>query len=372
MFKTFSTKNHLQWSLLTIFILTLFTGLSFNVSQLIPDIFTPVSILCMLLLLFGEKLSKGWTIFLSILFIFSNIVHYSHPAINLFTLAMFICFYLVKKENLKHFVKWNKIILVSGLLALSFLILPLTNYSYNRHFVYSESAYMFRLSRLMEMGIVEKYLNEHCKDKNYSLCSYVQAGNSGIFWNFLWSPQSPANQKGGWEAHRKEYQDLIHDILSDPKYIVLYIRKSIESSFQQFFTFDTGDAPVFSMDSPPGYQIRSHYPDDINQFISSKENEGLLNFKFLNQYQLIIILASLFFLISILFGNSLAGSNILFKSIIAFVFIALISNSIVCGVNSNITGRYQGRVIWLMPLISLLILSNFLDLTRLFKSFSKL
>src|SRR6266496_1010612 len=47
LFREFAYARYILWSQATIILLTLFTGVSFHVSQLIPDIFTPASMLCL-------------------------------------------------------------------------------------------------------------------------------------------------------------------------------------------------------------------------------------------------------------------------------------------------------------------------------------
>jgi hypothetical protein len=354
LFREFARSNYIFWSQAAIILLTLFTGISFHVSQLIPDIFTPISVLCLMVLLVTKKINKTGIVGISLLFVFSNIVHNSNSIINAVILFLFLPYYIFNKR-LKEAIKWQRVLLAACVILISLFIPPSTSYFYNKRFTYSEATFMFRISRLIEMGILQKYLNENCNDDKYSLCYYAK-NDPGKFWGFMWDPESPANKNGGWFAHKAEYESLMNEILSRPKYLKIFIIKSIEGTFEQFFSFSTGDARPYGIDSPPGTAVQRHFQTDINQFISSRQNTGDLDFKYLNQYQLIAVMISMLFLFAAVILQ-LPNQKLLFLLLFIMVM-ALLVNAAVCGVLSSVIDRYQSRVIWLLPLIAMLFISD--------------
>ena len=79
--------------LLCIAFLTFFTPASFNVSQLIPDIFAPVSILALGLLLFAGNMKKRDVVVTTVILVYALAVHNSHLFINVLLLLVFTIIY---------------------------------------------------------------------------------------------------------------------------------------------------------------------------------------------------------------------------------------------------------------------------------------
>ncbi|MEO5569821.1 MAG: hypothetical protein ABIT08_17820 [Bacteroidia bacterium] len=213
------------------------------------------------------------------------------------------------------------------------------------------------MEKLIEFGILEDFLKEHCNDQHYSLCDYKDKAE--LVWGFMWNYDSPANQNGGWKAHEKEYNQIIHDVLSEKKYLKIYIRKSIESAFFQFFTFETGDATKADAEGPPANAIDQCIHADLHSYWANKQVQGKLEFKTLNQLQLFIVFFSSLLILIVYYNKTLNDPELskikfLFNSLLLFLFF----NAIVCSNLSTIGGRYQSRVIWLIPLFTLIYISN--------------
>ena len=82
--KHFTPFRHLPLAHLLLLIgLTFATGLSVSVSQIMPDIFTPLAFLCIALLLFASGLSRWRLVFLFSCLFISLIAHNSHLLICL-------------------------------------------------------------------------------------------------------------------------------------------------------------------------------------------------------------------------------------------------------------------------------------------------
>ncbi|NTV84629.1 MAG: hypothetical protein HGA23_10075, partial [Bacteroidales bacterium] len=87
-------RSYLRNGLVIIIILSIFTSVSWTVSQLMPDIFTATAFLSALLIMIG-KYNRRTLIFLFFLYFLSVIMHMSHPV--LFSLLLIIVF-LIKKQ----------------------------------------------------------------------------------------------------------------------------------------------------------------------------------------------------------------------------------------------------------------------------------
>jgi hypothetical protein len=352
-----TVTNRLIWSQLIVILLTVFTGVSFHVSQIMADIFTAVSSLCLLLILFGKNLPKAALIFICILFYYSNICHQTHPVIMLLTLAVTGLFFFLRRKNIASLFRWKRYFLALGISAASWLTLPTANLVYLDKFIYSENTFMYRMSGLIEMGIMHLYLEEHCYERNYPLCQYERDTKGGMY-NFLWDENSPANLNGGWQAHKAEYTQLMNDIFSEPKYVKLFIRKSIEAAFQQFFSFESGETTSFSQGSAPYGACDWHFHADMRGFVNSKQNLKQLDFASLNQRQLMFVFLSLFILLGVILSTATTETNQTFRMIIITLIVILFVNAFMCSVFSIVVDRFQSRVVWLIPLFAMVIISN--------------
>ncbi|MFH0865561.1 MAG: hypothetical protein V1904_05175 [Bacteroidota bacterium] len=334
-----------------IIFLTLFTGISVNVSQLIPDVFTPVSLLCLLILLFGpsRKTTFGFIIFiyiLSLLVHFSNIIVHVAVLIVIFVLMVF---YKFKKKEFSF--KKSKILMISAILFFTICIVPTANYFFEGKFRFSKGTHVFMMNHLLETGILEDYLNNNCSSKNYKICNYKDS----LGWNFMWDEKSPLYLTGGWDANKDEYNSIIRDVLSKPKYLKVFAEKSVEYAFIQLFHFDMGDTPACKEDSPPYGQVNWRYNNRVREYVSSLQFNEKLNFSTQNFLQRIIIFLSVFLLIYLYIKQKLSQTHRRILLILIFFFII---HAFVCSTFSGICDRFQSRIIWILPFILILFLSE--------------
>ncbi len=205
------------------------------------------------------------------------------------------------------------------------------------------------MGRLIEMGILNEYLQENCDEKDFLLCEYKDQ----IIWGFLWGEESPLYKDGGWTGEHKEYKLILSDIFTTPKYLKKFLIHSFESSFKQFFNFETGDTPRL-VDKTPPYIITDYIAGQKMEYLSSKQANNRLDYSYLNNIEKYIVILSLF-LCFILFLIKIPRET---KANIFFILIALYLNAAIFGAFSGITSRYQSRVMWLLPLPVILALMN--------------
>ena len=82
----------------------------------------------------------------------------------------------------------------------------------------SRASPAFLIARLCETGILEKFLYQNCDPTDrYSLCAYRDKLPADAM-SFMWDPNSPLYQTGGWNANLDEYRGIIGQVLSTPRY----------------------------------------------------------------------------------------------------------------------------------------------------------
>lgn len=355
-----SKKSLNSYFLISIITLVFFTGYSFNVTILIPDIFTSLSILCVINLLFNKELKNYEKVILYALFIFSVITHFSNILIILLlTLIVFVINYRKSKKD-KYIISWKKINSIGISLIFSIFLIIFSNYYGGKGFVISNSSHVFIFNHLREIGLVKSFLEENCNPANkYKFCDYINDQTP----DFIWNPDSPLYKTGGWENNRHEYNEIITKIVTDPKNWEILSLKTVQYTFQQFFTFDT---EIHTQENKPGGpvygQMEWRFPRSMKAYLSSKQNTGQHNIKPLNIIHFAIGICSfgVLFLFSLGFLKKAKELEVLRF----IILIILLHNLLNCLITSNLSlviDRYQNRLIWLFPLFALIIFKHYIQ-----------
>ena len=337
--------------------LTLFTGFSYTVSIIIPDVFTSISVLCLVNLFLNKGLNKLQLVLISILFVFSICTQYSSIIIMFLLFLVFIFYFGLKKiKGEKVLLSYKRFLLSISLYLFCLLFIPSVNYLYTNQYKTSGASHVFIMNHLIETGVLNDYLKEKCDKNDFKICEYKDQ----LGWDFIWSPESPVQKTGGWQANKKEYQTIIEDVITTPKYFVQLLRKAIEYSFKQFFTFKVTISPPQLSSSPPFSQISWHFKDTVIEYMSSLQNGSKLNVDFLNALQQIVILVSIVILFVIILSKSLfAKLSFELKWLLVILLIHNLINSVVCSNFSTIDDRFQNRIVWLFPFCTIIIITKF-------------
>ncbi|MEP7263704.1 MAG: hypothetical protein ABI772_04370 [Bacteroidota bacterium] len=343
-------KSFLKFGLLTIIFLSMFTGLSWTVSQLMPDIFTSIGLLCATLILFGN-FKRAILILLHVLFFLSVAMHLSH--VLLFSVLLIAIFFFRNYILPKHdFPKRNFNISMLFLLTI-FSITTMGS-------AMSKSKHVFFIGAMVEHGIVKKYLYDNCDTKQYKLCAYKDSLPDRAY-KFVWDEKSPFYKIGGWKETRSEFNEIIYGTLTQPKYIWLHIKESFKATLSQLTQFKIGDGNGSFLKGTLLFErISKYFSRDLTSYSASKQNQSQLNL--LNYFNLlfsiIIILSLLLFLFFRLkFKNVFNGQ---LKSTTILFFIGVLFNAWDCGTFANAIDRLGCKMIWLISFTTIITLLKIL------------
>ena len=343
--------------LLAVGFVSLFTGFSYNVSILLPDIFAAISVLALVVLLLHHRLQWFEQIFIALIFVFSSCTQLSSlPVLGLllFSVAVFLLWRKIKKKNAS--VSFKRFVVVAVLTASTAVVIPTVHYLANGKYKISGGSHVFVMNHLIEQSILDEYLKENCTEKNYKLCAYKDS-IAYLGWDFMWAEKSPLYRTGGWEANEAEYNAIIRDILSTPKYRNKVFFKGVEYSLKQFFTFHTTVSPPLLEGSAPYGQIQWRLPDTAKEYISSRQSTNRLNLSLVNATELPVFIISLIITVLLLFSpaylQQLLPSE---KWLLALLLLYLISSAIMCANLSTVHARFQNRIVWLLPVAVALVL----------------
>ncbi|MFC2137849.1 hypothetical protein ACFLTE_06715, partial [Bacteroidota bacterium] len=278
---------------ITIILLCLTTGLAVYTSVILPDIFSSISILCLIFFITYDKVPKSIIVFMCILYIYTNISHLSNfTSSSIIVVSIIILSLLFRK--LKQFNLLNKkLILIVSLIVLCWLIQPLINYNYSGSFKTYKPTYILVTANLIQSNILIEFLEENCDKQEYDLCQYLDELN-GEFKRpptFVWNHNSPL-YKGGcleknwtncWYEKNEAYKLIILDMFKEPKYIIKLLKNTIKNTSKQLYTINLSTYSPMLKGSAQHFNIGKFFKRELYQYESAKQSERTLKFKILNK-----------------------------------------------------------------------------------------
>ncbi len=357
LFKYFTRlKDPALYSLFAVVLLSVFSSLPWIGGMLLADIFTPVTIFSLLILVFGKDIQKLDKVLLYVLFFLSNAMHMSHLLINLLLIISILFF-----SYLKYFKKTFELVSKKQMLILLFITLSGIAIMSS---AMSKSKHIFYMGRMVENGILKKYLDENCATKSYQLCAYKDSLPPNAD-RFLWDfENSPVYKLGGWKTTKEEFNTIISETFTRPEYIALHLKAAASNTLEQLTTFNLGEGNIAF---PKGTKLHERiglFTNDLDRYESSKQTKGeLLLFNQMNNIQLITVYVSLLLILIALFGID-KTRNRQFFLLSVFVLAGLFFNDMVCASLSTVANRFAVRVMWMIPLLLLLLIFDRLGQKR--------
>jgi hypothetical protein len=351
--------------LMIILVLSLFTGLSWTASQVMPDIFTPIAFLSLFLILFSD-VNRITRILLYLVFALSLSMHLSH--IILFSLVLLFIIFPGRMLFAESMTK-GKSIVVLALLAITICSVYPMRHPLNK------SKYITFMGAMVEQGIAQKYLHEYCGAKSYVMCRYKDSLDNYNGLQFLFNPKSPFNRLGGWAKDSElnnEFRDIVIGTLTSPKYIGLHITASLKQTAAQLTTFDICDGN-WSFNDTNGIiypLILKYVPGEAKSYYQARQSQvnfaGVGFLKIL--YRIVEGISVILLVIGLVrFRGLYAG---LYK-VAAWLFILIVLlNDWDLSTFSSVTDRYGCRIAWLIPFLAILGLFKWFDAKKNNQAFS--
>ncbi|MBC7553614.1 MAG: hypothetical protein H7257_06505 [Taibaiella sp.] len=338
--------------LLIVLLITSFTCVSWIAAFLMPDVFAGILLLSILLYLPNKKKNSFSGIVYLLIITLCIIIHNSHFLITAAFASLILVYALFTR---------NKILILrnTAMIAISvsfFFLVHFINDNNGNGFAFSKNSYQFMITKFAETGILKNYLDDNCDKKHFAICSFRNE-IPPVSWEFLWSDYSPPYRAGGWEAHRAEYEYIIHDVFNTAKYRNLFIQKSFIYSLRQLVTFNVPDVCTFhGPDSQPYRYIKLYFEDEIGAYISAKQNNGGFHGETCNIFYYVYFALSVAMLL-FLFPRLMTTEV---KFTYACVLIFLLVNAFVSATFSTVINRFQSRVFWVLPALNTILIVKYL------------
>lgn len=349
------------------------TGLSWYSGQLMPDVFSAILILSSLSIILRDRFSLINNSTDALIIIAAISFHNSHVVIAFLLAFTFVCMALLNHFQLIS-IPLNelnkKLKLLLGVFLIGAFTAPIVHYNYEGRFEYAKSSHVIILSKFAENGILKEYLQDKCKDpifaSDHKFCDCYENINGRIT-DFLYSPTSPLKIHKGWGRQSKEeYSFFIKDILSNPKYLKRTLSSSLQNIFSQLFSIKVGSGlRKYGEGTSTHYVMHHHFKGDAWNYDASLQNNKGLHPDSFDTINNVLCFGSILFSLYLISNPTLATKKQ--RMAVILILIAIVINSIASGGLHVCYDRFQTRVVWLLPLISLIIISNNKSIIKTFK-----
>ena len=232
------------------------------------------------------------------------------------------------------------------------LLMPTLTVPLAGSFSFKPGGPVFIFGRLVQDGIVGRFLDRHCPDAEYRFCAYKEDLPKSAD-DFIWGSGSPFWALGGWNS--PELDDEMRRIirLSLVELPALQVKEAAISAFEQFTAVRTGDGLDEYQAGTQG-DVKRFLPHLDAAFQAARQQQGQIDRAFFTALNLVhrpVALAGEALLV-LLLAWALWRRQPDLAWPAGFVLVALAGNAFICGVLSNPHDRYQSRIAWLALLVA--------------------
>jgi hypothetical protein len=231
------------------------------------------------------------------------------------------------------------------------------NYYIARTLAWTPGGMALSFGRMLQSGIVNKYLDAHCPDPYLRLCKYkdeLPRDADEFFWG------SPLFDKlGRFAGLNKEMKRIaVGALMENPG---LQLQSAVHDTLAQLVMVRTGEGVENVVWHTYGI-IKDHLPQIVPTMEAARQQErpdGLAHvFPELNKVHYPVALAAMALLPAIVLLAFLEVLPFVYGEFAVMCIVALLGNAFVCGALSNPHDRYGARMVWIAAFAVTLALSR--------------
>ncbi len=315
------------------------TTLPWLTAILLTDIFCGLGVFSLYLLLMrNDALSGPERIGLILLTAVSAATHSATIAVQMILLGCAALLWLLDRSRMS-FANLRRGAIA---LALGALMVFAANYVVARQVAWTPGGFALSFGRMLQDGIVNKYLDDHCPDPALKLCAYKnELPRDADMW--FWGSKL-FDRLGRFAGLGKEMEKIAVESLF--QYPALQIKTAAIAAAKQLTAVHTGEGVVYWV-WHTYFIVHDFTPQLEKNMWAARQQRGEISFSAINALQYPLALFSIallpFFLLLAKFNRIPPDV----AELTAFVTVTLLANAFVCGVLSNPHDRYGARVVWL-------------------------
>jgi hypothetical protein len=319
--------------------LSIFSTLPWLTSILLTDIFAGLAVLALyLLLLRANDLNGREQTGLVALIAVSVATHSATFAVLLTLLTAATLLSLVAPGRLPRRRLGNGALAI----ALGATLVFAANATVTKRLTWTPGGFALSFGRMLQDGIVKKYLDEHCPKARLVLCAYkdeLPRDADEWFWG-----SALFDKLGRFKGLDHEMERIT--LASLAEYPLLQIKTAAIATARQLIDVRTGEGVVNSIWHTYGI-VERYRPGLVPEMRAARQQHGEINFTLINRVHYPVALACLL-LVPLIGGYMLRRPEMRELGELATVcLLALLANAFVCGTLSNPHDRYGARLIWL-------------------------
>jgi hypothetical protein len=334
--------------------LILTTALPWLASTLLTDIFAGLSVLSLfILILHGDRIS---TVEKCSLFALTAFAAATHSA-TLAVLLGLCCAGWIARALLGLRIAVAGLVRGSLTIVAGAVMLLSANFAISGQLAWTPGGYGVAFGRMLQDGIVTRYLRDHCPQAKLKLCPYrdqlpVTADQ------FLWG-NSMFNTLGRFKGMNDEMGFIVTRSLAE--YPLWQAEAAIVATARQLVHVATGEGTNGWI--PHTYGIIERYlPAQLEPMRAARQQHWDINFTGINRLHvpvaLVSILAVIAMFVAAIWRQRLDDLTLL----AATVSLALLGNAFICGVISGPHDRYGARMAWVATFVVLIaVIKHFSD-----------
>ena len=320
--------------------LAFLTSAPWYAAYAVPDILAGITIAgALALTVFFDRIGIVMRVTLVALLAFCITTHGSHlPLAFCVIFAGAVANFTLQRPSLALAVR-RSIWFVSPI-VLAIAALLSTSYLFFGEPSIAPKRYPIQLARSVADGPGAWHLRDHCATERYAICEIFGPNPPRRVQDFLWSENGVRYRATPEQMERIRAEESMIVRRAAMEYPVHQLRLAASNIVLQFFTFGPddlvfGERIVGGVDDPDVVRTR---PDSRMLKIVG---EALIYLSFAASVALLFALR-----------RRLRSVEVAAISVAA---IGLLANAAVCGILSAVTDRYQGRVVWILPALALII-----------------
>jgi hypothetical protein len=329
--------------LVTIALLSLTTTLPWLAGIVLTDIFFGLSLLALhLLVLRNDALARWERIALFVLIAFSAATHNATLAVLLGLLAAGLLIALFNRS----------LVPLAGLargataLGLGAVMLVGANYVVAKRLAWTPGGIGLAFGRMLQDGIVMRYLDEHCPDARLRLCDHrreLPTDSDEFFWG-----EGVFDRLGRFQGLNDEMRTIVLESLR--AYPWLQLKTAVVATLRQLVMVRTGWGVLDSIWHTHG-MIENFAPAMLPAMKAARQQKGELDFDAINRLHVPVALASMLLLLGVI---ALGVRHLRFADLgllATTAVLAILANAVVTGALSGPHDRYGARAAWIATLV---------------------
>jgi hypothetical protein len=319
--------------------LSLFTALPFLASTLLTDIFAGLSVLSLYLLIFHRPdLRRMERVGLLLLVAFAAAGHSATFAVLLAILLFALPVSLLSRAR-----PAVSLLPAGSAIATGAAMLLVTNFAFSGQLAWTPGGFGIAFGRMLQDGIVKRYLRDHCPDAQLKLCPYRDDLPTDAD-DFLWS-YGVFNELGRFDGLGEEMRHIVLHSLKE--YPLQQVESAVAATASQLRLVGTGYGTHDRIWHTYGI-IKRFIPAEVPAMQQARQQRGELDFELINRVHVPIALGSMVLALVLLARAWIRRDVDEPARLVGMVMVAILANAFVCGALSGPHDRYGARMAWIV------------------------